>query len=361
MSQRRVFRRIILPSAWLIIGALIAVSLVKLAFSGSSTAADDQLYPTGEIPAETVMVEKDTINNSLSLPGTINLVEAKPITAPSAGVVNWMFVKVGDNVSQGDKIFQIRVESSTEPALNEDASSADEQSEDTQDSSIPAEAQTTVTYHDVYASATGKVGKFNFEIGDDVTKGENLATVQPQSFQAVATIKALDRYRLMDETLEATISIENGPEPFTCKNLTVGDTASQASTTDSADSDTTEQVEGPGTGLQNESAAGSEVTCDVPTDVVVFDGLDMNMDVDAGSAEDVLTVPVTSVRGLVDKGAVWILNENGKEIRTEVELGVTDGKVIEVRKGLSTNDDVLRYVPGSAPAPGMEDGMEIYP
>lgn len=45
MTQRRAFRRIFLPTAWLIIGALIAVSLVKLAFAGGSAASDDDLYP----------------------------------------------------------------------------------------------------------------------------------------------------------------------------------------------------------------------------------------------------------------------------------------------------------------------------
>lgn len=359
MSQRRVFRRIILPSAWLIIGALIAVSLVKLAFSGSSSAADDQLYPSGEIPAETVMVEKDTIKNSLSLPGTIELVESQPLTATSTGVVNWAFVKVGENVSQGDKIFQIRVENSTQPATIDDSSSADQQQEETNGPTESNSPETNISYHDVYAPVTGKVGKFDFKIGDDVEKGANLGTIQPQGFHAVGTIKALDRYRIMDETLEATVSIEGGPEPFTCINLSIGDSATENAASESVEDDSTMDI--PSGEEPSEPSSGSEITCDVPEDVVVFDGLDMNMDIDAGSAEDVLTVPVTSVRGLVGKGAVWQLNDEGKEIRTEVELGVTDGKVIEVRSGLRADVEVLRYVPGSAPAPEMEPGMEIYP
>jgi len=359
MSQRRVFRRIILPSAWLIIGALIAVSLVKLAFSGSSPAADDQLYPSGETPAETVLVEKDTIKNSLSIPGTIELVESQPLTAPSTGVVNWAFVKVGDNVSQGDKIFQIRVESSTEPATTEETPAEDQPQADPDADSESRSPETTVSYHDVYAPATGKIGKFEIEIGDDVEKGASLATVQPQGFHAVGTIKALDRYRIMDETLEATVSIEGGPEPFTCKNLSIGDSASKNVEPETPGEDA--EMADPAVDAQGESSSGSEISCDVPEDVVVFDGLDMNMDVNAGSADDVLTVPVTSVRGLVGKGAVWILNGEGKEIRTEVELGITDGKVVEVRSGLKADAEVLRYVPGSAPAVEMDPGMEIIP
>ncbi|QIV88249.1 efflux RND transporter periplasmic adaptor subunit [Glutamicibacter mishrai] len=359
MSHRRVFRRFILPSAWLIIGALIAVSLVKLAFVGGSPAADDQLYPSGEIPAETVLAEKDTIKNSLSIPGTIELVESQPLSAPSAGVLNWAFVKAGDNVSQGDKIFQLRVESTVEPAPTNQSGPGEHEADEAEAQPADDAPATTVSYHDVLAPAAGKVGKFDFSIGDEIEKGATLASVQPQSFHAVGIIKALDRYRIMDENLDATISIEGGPEPFTCVNLNVGDQASE--TPANAASEEEAAMDDSAAQPQDESSSGSEVSCDVPKDVVVFDGLDMTMDIDAGSAEDVLTVPVTAVRGLVGKGAVWILNDEGKEIRTEVELGVTDGKVVEIRSGLTSDAEVLRYVPGSAPAPSMEPGMEIYP
>lgn len=346
MSQRRVFRRFVLPTAWLLIGALIAISLVKLAFSGSSTTADDQLYPTGEIPAETIMVETATVENNLSIPGSIKLGTAQPLKAPVDGVLNWAFVKPGDNVSKGDRIFQIRTETTPEAPTFDPEAEADAE---------PAQpVAPVVAYRDVLAPATGTVSKFALQIDDDVTKGTELAAVQPPNFTAVGTINPLDRYRLSDSTNEATITIDGGPEPFTCTSLSIGDTSSQAPTTTPGSQD----LETPDT----EDASGSEISCAVPTDTVFFDGLSMRMDIDAGSAKNVLTVPVTAVRGLVGQGAVWQLNENGKEIRTEVELGVTDGKIIEVRSGLKAEAEVLRYVPGSTPAPEEEDfGMEIYP
>ncbi|MGP9783949.1 efflux RND transporter periplasmic adaptor subunit [Glutamicibacter sp. AOP12-B1-11] len=356
MSQRRIFRRFILPSAWLLIGVLVAVSLVKLAFTGSSSAAEDQLYPTGEVPAETIMVETGTVENTLSISGSIKLDAAQPLNAPLDGVVNWAFVKPGDHVSKGDRIFQIRAE--TQPEAAETTESDQESS--TEEEPVQA-AEPVVTYHDVYAPATGKVGKFAIELDDEVTKGADLAKVQPQHFKAVGAISPLDRYRLMDGTLEATITIEGGPEPFTCKDLSVGDTASAT-----VDADSPEQELDPGMGPisaegQGSSASGSEISCDVPAETVVFDGLSMAMDIEAGTAEEVLTVPVTAVRGLVGSGAVWLLDENGKEIRTEVQLGVTDGKVVEVASGLEAGAEVLRYVPGSAPEPAEGPGMEMYP
>lgn len=354
MSQRRAFRRIVLPIAWLIIGVLIAVSLVKLAFTGSASA-DDELFPVGEIPAETVMAEEQTIKNTLSIPGSIKLVGAKSMNAPVDGVVNWAFAKPGDNVSLGDRIFQIRAESQPEPADD-----GDSDTDSSERSDLPQPAAPVVTYHDVYASATGKVSSFEIEVGDDVTKGANLGSVQPQSFKASGTINPLDRYRLMDDALEATVTIDGGPEPFTCKDLSVGDSASQKSSS-SEEQDVDEQMDGMVQESSSESTTGSEISCDVPDGTVVFDGLDMTMEINAGAAENVLTVPVTAVRGLVGEGAVWKLDENGEEIRTEVELGITDGKIIEVRSGLENETEILRFVPGSNPIPVDEMGMESYP
>ncbi|WP_404290604.1 efflux RND transporter periplasmic adaptor subunit [Glutamicibacter arilaitensis] len=361
MSQRRAFRRFVLPTAWLLIGALIAVSLVKLAFTGSAAAEDDQLYPTGEVPAETVMVETSTIENTLKIAGSIKLLESQSLNAPVDGVVNWAFVNPGDHVSKGDRIFQMRIETMPENTEQTD-SEVDPDPDTDQVSSNPAKP--AVSYRDIYAPATGKVTKFDIELNDEVTKGADLANVQPQNFIAVGTINPLDRYRLTDSTLEATVTIDGGPEPFTCKNLRVGDTSAPSSDS-SKDQDPDAGMETMNGQSQTETSSGSEISCEVPADVVVFDGLTMNMDIEAGSAENVLTVPVSAVRGLVGQGAVWRLDENSKEIRTEVELGVTDGKIIEVISGLKAESEVLRYVPGSDPVPDQEFdedmGMEIYP
>lgn len=361
MSQRRVFRRFVLPIAWLLIGAVIAVSLVSIAFTGSSSANDDQLYPTGEVPAETVTVEKSTVENTLAITGTIKLDDAQTLNAPVDGVVNWAFVKPGDNVSKGDRIFQIRAE--TQPEATNTTSSADNESDAAEQVQQPAKA--VVAYHDVRATATGKVGKFAIELNDEVTKGAALGKVHPQNFKAVGTINPLDRYRLMEGAREAEITIDGGPEPFVCKNLSVADSASESIDQEQGSEAANEETI---TGLGSEpgqeqpgGASGSEISCVVPEDVVVFDGLSMRMDIDAGSAENVLTVPVTAVRGLVGQGAIWVLNDKGKEIRTEVELGVTDGKVVEVVSGVKSGAEVLRYVPGSNPVPETEPGMEFYP
>ena len=179
MSQRRGFRRFVLPISWLLTGSVIAVSLVSLAFTSSSSANDDQLDPTGEVPAETVTVGKATVENTLAITGTIKLDEAQTLNAPVDGVVNWAFVKPGDNVSKGARIFQIRAE--IQPEATDTARSADNGSKSA-DEQHQTPAKAVVTYHDVRATATGKVGKLAIAFEDEVTKGTALGKMQPENF-----------------------------------------------------------------------------------------------------------------------------------------------------------------------------------
>ncbi|MDP9396253.1 MAG: hypothetical protein M3Q27_19125 [Actinomycetota bacterium] len=57
--------------------------------------------------------------------------------------------------------------------------------------------------------------------------------------------------------------------------------------------------------------------------------------VKAGTATDVLVVPVTAVLGTVDTGTVWIVTEDGAQEKRAVPLGLTDGQLVEVREDLA--------------------------
>jgi multidrug efflux pump subunit AcrA (membrane-fusion protein) len=109
--------------------------------------------------------------------------------------------------------------------------------------------------------------------------------------------------------------------------------------------------------MEGGGESATSVTCRVPDRVVVFDGLTMSMAIPAGSAKGVLVVPVTAVRGLLARGKVWVVGPEGAPKPRNVELGITDGKQIEVLSGLAEGDQVLRYVPGSSPQDGMEGDM----
>ncbi|MEU6133362.1 hypothetical protein [Nocardioides sp. NPDC047086] len=365
MSKTAV-RRVLFKSFWAVIGLVIAVSLFKLAFTGSTQDADGApLTPTGKVPPEEVVVEKGTISNSLTVDGTI--VIDKPVSATSSvtGVLAHRFAETGAKVRKGDKLFQVRAEEEPAQAADpieepaEESGNVDDATGDGDRDDAPVEpSPPKPVYHwyTVVAPATGIVGSYAADLMGEVTEDGVVVSIRPTTFHAVGAISPLDRYRLTGNPDRAMVTIESGPKPFTCTDLSIGDAATETITSDAPEG---EMMEGE-PGVEGDSGTGARISCLVPAKVTVFDGLAMTMTIDAGKSDgDVVTVPVTAVTGLVRDGSVWVVGEDGVPVEQPVELGVTDGKLVEVTSGLKAGDSVLRYVPGSKESgEGMsEDGM----
>ena len=369
MSKTAV-RRILFKSFWAVIGLAIAVSLFKLAFTGSTQNADGApLTPTGKIPPEEVVAEKGTISNSLTVDGTI--VIDKPVAASSSvtGVLAHRFAETGARVKKGDKLFQVRaeeepaeaaepIEEPVEEPIEEEPGKVDDATGDGDRDDAPVEPsipKPVYHWYTVVAPATGIVGNYAVDMMAEVAEDGVVVSIRPTTFHAVGAISPLDRYRLAGDPDRATVTIEGGPKPFTCTDLRVGDAATETITSDAPEG---EMMEGE-SGVEGESGAGARISCLVPEKVTVFDGLAMTMSIDAGKSDgDVVTIPVTAVTGLVGDGTVWVVGEDGTPTEQPVKLGLTDGKLVEVTSGLKAGDSVLRYVPGSKESGGgMGDEM----
>jgi multidrug efflux pump subunit AcrA (membrane-fusion protein) len=318
MKRRGVIRRVVLPAIWVVIGALIAASLVKLAFLGGSASArsDDPLTPTGEVPAEVVAVERGDVSNKLTIEGTIELDPARSALAASEGELSYIYVGEGFRAEKGEPLFQIRTE---KEATFEEVPEGRRRGRNPAPVAPPAPSY---TYTTVVAPVTGRVSPYAVSVGDPVGKGTAVVSVQPSTYKAVGSITPLDRYRLLDKPFQARVTIKGGPRPFACRHLTVGDAAAPTAPANPEEG-------GMGEGMAGGESATS-VTCRVPDRVVVFDGLTMSMAIPAGSAKGVLVVPVTAVRGLLARGKVWVVGPEGAPKPRNVELGITDGKQIEV-------------------------------
>lgn len=347
MKRRGVIRRVVLPAIWVVIGALIAASLVKLAFldSGAAARGDDPLQPTGEVPAETVAVERGDVSNRLTVEGTIELDPARAAHSPAEGELIHVYVAEGAQVGAGAPLFQVR----TEKESTFEEPTAEGEGEGARPPAAPPAP--SYTYTTAYAPTSGRVSAYAVSVGDPVSKGLAVVSVQPATYKAVGSITPLDRYRLLDNPFRARVTIKGGPAPFACRDLTVGDAAAAAPA--SPDGGMEGEMEGGGG-----SESATSVSCRVPEKVVVFDGLTMSMTIPAGAVKGALVVPVTAVRGLLGSGQVWVLGPAGNPRPRKVDLGITDGKRIAVLAGLAEGDQVLRYVPGSSPQEGEEGEME---
>jgi multidrug efflux pump subunit AcrA (membrane-fusion protein) len=323
----RVFRKVVLPLVWVAIFLTIAVSLSVMAFESPPKPAGSGVKPTGEIPVSNTIVERSTVENTLEMQGQIVVDPPASAKASHEGVINHFFVPVGAKVKKGDNLFQVKV---------------DEAGEGSEEGDAP---KPKVRYFNTVAPKSGKVASFAKEIDDTVAKGDVVASIRQSSFKASGTISPLDQYRLLKMPESATVTIEGGPAPFKCHDLSIGgSTAPEAPSDEFNDPAEEPEFQGPESGG---GGGGEAITCRVPRDVRVFNGLTMTMVVDAGTAEDVLVVPVTAVRGLVDRGTVWVTGDEGEPVERRVRLGISDGNVVEVTKGLKEGENVLEFVPGA--------------
>ncbi len=314
----------------LIVWVLIAGALVKIAFFPTVAGNEnDGLTPGGEYGQLTVLPEIATITNALKLDGTVQSDPASTIRATFEGEVTAFYVEDGAYVNEGDTLLIIERE---EPI--EDTSTPDPNSDEPV---TPAPPRTQWVGRYVYAPASGTVD-FTAILEQQFSIGDSLGTIQPPTFSATASLTPDQMYRIQEEPDSATITIKNGPAPFECGSLEI----------------ITPQTAPKNTGQENPTgdgggASGIQARCVVPADQKVFAGLQVTMDIVAGQATDVLTLPASAVEGRYQKGYVYVPGEdpNNPE-KVEVGIGITDGMRVQITSGIESDQEVLEFIPGTS-------------
>jgi len=338
-------RKWVFPILRLVVIAAIAVALVKLAFFADTAEAQDPAQPTGEIVEPQVPVALGTITNDVTLPGTVSADAAVPVKAVAIGTVDEIFFAAGQTVTEGDKIYDIKVETVLDPVETTDAATG---------MVTVNQPKPAITFEKVFAPASGVLSSLTVIHGQSVAIGDTTGQVAPPSYSVSGSLSPEQQYRLVTQPTEASIAITNGPAPFTCTGLRI--------TTPLAGADA-----GGDTGTTGEGAAassGTTVTCAIPAEVTVFPGLAAQITIAGGKAENVLVVPTTAVKGSAETGVVWFVLPDGSTEERPVTLGMNDGTSVQVVDGLAEGDLINQFVPGAA-APSMDgcttqpDGSEI--
>jgi multidrug efflux pump subunit AcrA (membrane-fusion protein) len=345
VSAVGVWRKWVFPIVKTVFVAVIAVALVKLAFFPDQPAPDPALQPTGTVAQPEVPVARGTISNELVLSGSVSADAPLAVKATASGTVDEVFAKPGQGVASGDLLYDIKVENPVTPVEQAGPDGFP----------IVTTPSPTFRFEQVRAPSAGVLAAIDVIPGQPVSTGDTTARVQPPGFHVTAALSPEQQYRLTSAPTEATVTIAGGPAPFTCGGLTI-EAAADASGDDGAAS--------PGAlGGTGSSGGGTSVRCAVPGDVRVFQGLTAQVKIAAGSADDVLMVPVTAVEGGAESGVVWRLAPDGGEAEQPVRLGLSDGTNVEVLEGLAEGDLILQFVPGAPATPGVvgPDGCTTMP
>lgn len=295
-----VWRRWVFPILLVLVFGAIAASLAKLAFFDDASAVAEE--PFAVVADPVVEVTRGDVANQLSLQGTVARDDEVSVKSEINGTVTAVHVKPGATVKAKQSLFTVRQDEPVRDIV-------------------------------VKAPEAGRLTQTDFVVGQSVNAGLEVAKLSPARYHVLATVQPVQLYRLLNAPKEGTITITGGPEPFTCTGL--GTSVAEDGTT--------------------------SVTCRVPKDQVVFPGLPAELSIDVGVAEDVLVIPATAVKGGAGSGVVWVDAGDGSEpVERQVELGVSDGTLIEVLEGLEEGETIRQFVPGAA-APVEEFCYEIAP
>ena len=188
-------RRWVFPIIWMVIVAVAAAALVKIAFFPDVQAGADPAQPGAVITEPEWVVETGTVRNDVSLTGTIAADPAVPIPATLAGQVWEVMVGAGQWVDAGAEIAEIRAEA------------------------VRSDGTPYTRYKTVTAPISGVLSSFPTLEGTITSVGGPLGQIAPPSFHVTGPIPATELYRLIQKPTEATVTINGGPAPFACTGL----------------------------------------------------------------------------------------------------------------------------------------------
>lgn len=339
-----VWSKYIFPSIRIFIWFVIAVALVKIAFGSVGTTAsgeEGEEFPSSEFSGGVHVVDRATITSQLELPTTVVMDPSVDVKAGAVGTVGYWAVADGEKVFKGQALLDIHV-----PIMSKKTVDADGNVVEPHDTGL-------FTRHTIEAPIDGTV-KRSIDLKEETTKTTAVFSIVPGTLSIEGSLTPQQQFQILELPKTAKVSLAGGPEPFVCEGLTIGtDLVSVADTPD----DSGEGFDGideepPG------QTVGVKVKCIAPTDIRLIAGLDGTMSILAGEVKDAVVVPITAIQTVKDAGKVWVIDEaTGEESERELVLGLSQGQLIEVKKGLEPGETVRQYAPGNMEEMPFEESM----
>jgi hypothetical protein len=315
--------------------------LSVLALATACTTSEATEPPPGLADRGTVMTTvtptRQDLTNSVSLSGTVTMDPIFGLVAPVAGQMRYLDVKP--------------------PAATP--------AKPTRVGAVWAAGKPTQI--EVPAGAT-----FAGRLVDDksnVTPGMPVASAKLAGYGIVAEISSDKAYQIAEGLTGITAQIKKGPGPFPCTVL--GTIAALPAGTVPAPPPADPPADGqqpPGTGAaappaqdqkqqpqdeqpEGSAASGLRLVCTAPPEVKMINGASVTLKIVTQTAAGAMVVPVEAVAGGQGKGTVEVVKADGSTQVVQVELGLTDGKVIEIRSGLTGDEKLSVPGPNLPPVP----------
>jgi hypothetical protein len=183
----------------------------------------------------------------------------------------------------------------------------------------------------------------------NVLAGMPIASAKFVGYGIVADVDGAQAYKIAESLGSIQAQIQGGPGPFLCTALgTV--TALPPGTVPAPPAggqpqDPTGQQGG--TNGTASDATNLRLVCVAPAGIKMINGASATLEVITAKATNALVLPVEAVAGSQGNGRVDIVKADGQRETREVVLGLTDGKVIEIKSGLTGEENI------AVPAPNL--------
>ncbi|WP_439656291.1 efflux RND transporter periplasmic adaptor subunit [Lentzea sp. HUAS TT2] len=308
--------------------ALVTVAVAACSPSGPEQT-NPELAPRGT-PMTKVKPSKQDLTTKISISGKVEMNPTFGLVAPVAGEVRYFDVAAPN----GTPTKPIRV--------------------------ATVWKNQTPNYVEAPAGST-----FSGRLVDDkatVTAGMPIASAKHVGYAIVGDIDGQQAYKINGALTDVVVQIKNGPGPFPCTVLGTIAALPQGTipekppvtpdTKDEKKDQQPQQQQPKDQPQQPSSSTGLRIVCTAPADVQMINGATASIEVTTGKSAQALVVPVEAVAGQQGKGKVDVIQPDGSRRTTDVVLGLTDGKVIEVKSGL-TGDEEL-----AVPGPNLPEGQQ---
>ena len=205
----------------------------------------------------------------------------------------------------------------------------------------------------------------------EVTAGMPIVSAAQSGYGIVADIESDVAYRISGAVDSVQAQIKNGPGPFRCDTLGTiaalpAGTVPEPEETDEPETDPeggasprpaapTDDADAPA-GPSGSEATGLQLVCVAPDDVQLINGAAVTLELVTGKADDVLVLPVEAVAGRQGRGKVDVVGADRTRKTVDVVLGLTDGKVVEIKKGLRGTEEIAVPGPDLPAAEGDAEG-----
>lgn len=193
-----------------------------------------------------------------------------------------------------------------------------------------------------------------------VTTGMPVVSATRAGYAVVADIDSALAYRISGSAKSVQGQIKNGPGPFPCKPLgtiaalpagTIPEPPPASPSPGATGEPETDTEQPPAGGGDGSESTGLRLVCTTAKGIKLINGAAVTLEMVTAKASDVLVLPVEAVAGAQGKGKVDVVGPDRVRKTVDVVLGLTDGKVVEIKKGLKGDETVAIPGPNLPAAP----------